>query len=148
MKKRKFKVGDTVIVLNNKTEPYLKKGEVCIIKRKNGSGIRVQSTSPNKYGDGFWWVKEENIRLATKEELLEPVSDEQTLMFWNLQLQFMDKSSRSLVDIWQGLRFGGLHFKLFAGETDVMVRKGHFKWTEEEKIHFATLLALQLSGLE
>lgn len=91
---------------------------------------------------------EKHIRIANEiqSELEQQELYEQTLMFWNLQLQFMSMDQHDLRVIMD-----------FYMETKIYVRNNYSKrvrrllntlvWTEDDHNCVATHLALQLSGL-
>lgn len=71
--------------------------------------------------------------------------DEQTIMFWNLQLQFMSRSYDCLLDVFEGIRYG----KMYNGHFWYDYDKFYVRFpTEEQHMELATHLALHLSGIE
>lgn len=71
---------------------------------------------------------------------------EQTVLFWNLQLQFMERSFDSLKDVYKGLRYGQMY--LTNDKTVKMDRLLHQNvCSEDDRLCLATHLSLQLSGL-
>jgi hypothetical protein len=70
-------------------------------------------------------------------------------IFWFLQLQFLVRSSMSLADVFNGIRYGGMyeenkHTKKMIG----LLGKDPYMWTNEEHDCLATHLAVVLSGIE
>lgn len=84
--------------------------------------------------------------LELYEENLSP-SNEQTVMFWNLQLQFMERSFESLKDVYKGLRYGSMYVQnSHTGKMDRLLHQN--VCSEEDRLCLATHLALQLSGIK
>lgn len=79
-----------------------------------------------------------------------PVIDDQTIHFWNLQLQFMAMSTADLGVISLSYMFGGVYSRngrtKESYELAVKAQAGHWL-TDDEHNCLATHLALQLSGL-
>lgn len=129
----------------------MKKGDKVRFKLGNGSVYtieRIKSVGVH-YPTDMVYLQELVGRFYLDElELTSNQIDEQTIMFWYLQLQFMARSSRSLVDVWQGIRFGGMYSSPFSMKMYELVRKGCYDWTEDEHNCLATHLAIQLSGIE
>lgn len=67
--------------------------------------------------------------------------DEQTIMFWDLQLQFIDKSSSELDSLMWAMSEVGKKVPL------CYLNKTYIEYTEKDRSELATHLALQLSGL-
>lgn len=74
---------------------------------------------------------------------------EQTIMFWNLQLQFMEMSSFTLSHIIAQLEYNELYCKNKFSKSIKKIRSKIINGRLSEKDHncLATHLALQLSGL-
>lgn len=82
-------------------------------------------------------------------ELQQKLLKEQTEMFWYLQLQFMARSSRSLADAYQGIRYGQMYVRnAHSAKMERLLGIDPFLWSEEDHNCLATHLALQLSGME
>lgn len=85
-----------------------------------------------------------------------PVIDDQTIHFWNLQLQFMEMDLRSLLSMYISIKDSGLYTVNFHTKkiNDIMDNEARFwggnkkaKPSEDDRLCLATHLALQLSGL-
>lgn len=76
--------------------------------------------------------------------------EDQTIMFWNLQLQFMGMSEASLYHIYQSLIYSKLYVKNNKSKIIGHI-VGEFSenyiMSEDDRLSLATHLALQLSGL-
>lgn len=73
----------------------------------------------------------------------------QTEMFWYLQLQFLARSSISLADAFNGLRYGGMYnINKHTKKMILLLGKDPYTWTQEEHDCLATHLAVHLSGIE
>lgn len=80
------------------------------------------------------------------EKIENPVIDEQTIMFWNLQLQFMDMERSVLRAVFDFYRDSKAYRR--NEHTKKLVRLlNRLSWSEAEYNCLATHLALQLSGL-
>ena len=67
-----------------------------------------------------------------------PVIDAQTIMFWTLQLQFMEMRPLALKSSYHYMCSDNEHYLMY---------KSSDKWTEKDCYEIVTHLALQLSGL-
>lgn len=130
----------------------MNKGDRVYNKYSTKYGV-ITAVLPEKGAYRYWveYEDSDNNEWYSENEisLVQPGTDEQTIMFWNLQLQFMARSSDSLLDVYEGLRFGGMYKnnKYTQKMEQLRHRYGHL-FTEEEHNCLATHLALQLSGLE
>lgn len=87
-------------------------------------------------------------KLIAQQEAEEALR-QQTEMFWLLQLQFMARSSQSLADIFNGIRYGALFVRnKHAIKMEKLLGIDPFLWTEEQHNCLATHLALQLAQVE
>ena len=72
-----------------------------------------------------------------------------TEIFWLLQLQFLARSSASLADIFNGIRYGSMYSESqYTKKLIYLLGKDPYLWTEEEHDCLATHLAVHLSNIE
>ena len=139
----KYKIGDRVEALESRSG-------LCRAGEK-GQIIRYCSGVPIVKFDGRRMeLLVSQLKLKKLENITQSKTiDEQTIMFWNLQLQFMARSSDSLLDVYEGLRFGGMYKNnKYTQKMEQLRHRYGQLFTEEEHNCLATHLALQLSGVE
>lgn len=72
---------------------------------------------------------------------------DQTIMFWNLQLQFMELDGLSVEELYKSIRQSPLYIKNeFTRKLDKMIDKRD-DFSEDDRLCIITHVALQLSGL-
>lgn len=75
--------------------------------------------------------------------------DTKLQMFWHLQLQLLARSSASLADVLNGIRYGAMYIENDKSRKVIsLLGKDPYLWTEDEHDCVATHIAIQLSNLE
>jgi len=155
MKKAKFKAGDKVRVSD---KLYHQTSDLSLPKDRK---FTVRTSRKTVFGR-VYYSKTHFLRKGIHEDwltLVEEVQeiDDQTIHFWNLQLQFIDLSPYNLLKIFDSIRHTPMYKtnkdtkkfdQILTDHMRTVFTKRRHESMMKDRYDLATHIALQLSGIE